>query len=96
VLRVVKAAQRFGFTLGEVRDLLELGGHRHEKRVDAGLQRRAVEKLVEIEQRMNDLVTMRDTLTAALDAGCDDLLTCAITPGCPIPFEAIALHSDRA
>ena len=41
VLRVVKAAQRLGFTLDEVADLLELGRHRHGKRVDAGLQQRA-------------------------------------------------------
>ena len=35
VLRVIKAAQRLGFTLDEVSDLLELGRHRHGKRIDA-------------------------------------------------------------
>ena len=92
VLRVIKAAQRLGFTLEEVADLLELGRHRHGKRVDAGLQQRAKEKLVEVEERISDLVTMRDNLTAALDAGCDNLLACASADCCPIPFEAITIH----
>lgn len=95
VLRVVKAAQRLGFILDEVADLLELGGHRH-KRVDSGLQQRAAEKLIEIEERISDLITIRDNLTAALDAGCDDLLACAAAECCPIPFEAITLHPDSA
>lgn len=92
VLRVIKVAQRLGFTLDEVADLLELGRHRHGRRVNAGLRQRAQEKLVEIEERITDLVTIRDTLTAAVDAGCDDLLACAAEESCPIPFEAIALH----
>jgi MerR family transcriptional regulator, mercuric resistance operon regulatory protein len=29
VLRVIKAAQRLGFTLDEVADLLDAGRHRH-------------------------------------------------------------------
>ena len=96
VLRVVKAAQRLGFTLEEVIDLLELGRHRHGKRVDAGLQERGHAKLVEVENRIADLVTIRDTLTAALDAGCDDLIACASAECCPIPFEAITVHPVRA
>jgi len=96
VLRVVKAAQRLGFTLDEVADLLELGRHRHGKRVNAGLQQRAAEKLVEVQDRIGDLVAIRDNLTAALDAGCDDLLACAAAQCCPIPFEAITLHPDSA
>ena len=94
VLKVIKAAQRLGFTLEAVSVLLELGRHRHGKRVDAGLQQRAREKLVEVEERIADLVTIRDNLTAAVDAGCDDLLACASAECCPIPFEAITLHPD--
>jgi DNA-binding transcriptional MerR regulator len=93
-LRVIKAAQRLGFTLDEVADLLELGRHRHGKRVDAGLQLRAKEKLVEVEERITDLLAIRDNLTAALDAGCDDLLACASSECCPIPFQAITIHPD--
>lgn len=93
ILRVVKAAQRLGFTLDEVADLLELGRHRHGRRVDAGLQQRAREKLVEVEERINDLVAIRERLNAALDAGCDDLLACAEAECCPIPFESITVHA---
>ena len=94
VLRVIKAAQRLGFTLDEISDLLELGRHRHGRRVDAGLQQRANVKLVEVEERIADLTAIRENLTAALDAGCDDLLACASSQCCPIPFEAITLHPD--
>jgi DNA-binding transcriptional MerR regulator len=96
ILRVVKAAQRLGFTLDEVADLLELGKHRHGTRPDAGLQKRAREKLVEVEERIADLGTIRDNLSAALDAGCDDLIACASADCCPIPFEKITLHPDSA
>jgi DNA-binding transcriptional MerR regulator len=94
VLRVIKAAQRLGFTLDEVADLLELGRHRHGRRVDSSLQQRAREKLVEVQARIADLVTIRDNLNAALQAGCDDLLTCAAADCCPIPFEAITIHPE--
>ena len=93
-VRFVKTAQRLGFTLDEVADLLELGRHRHGKRVDAGLQQRAKEKLVEVEERIADLVTIRDNLVSALDAGCDDLLACASSACCPIPFESLTLHPE--
>ena len=37
VLRVIKAAQRLGFSLDEVADLLQTGRHRHGGHADAGL-----------------------------------------------------------
>jgi DNA-binding transcriptional MerR regulator len=94
VLRMIKAAQRLGFTLEEVAELLEVGRHRHGptrgRRVrDTGLQARAQTKLVEVEERITDLVTIRDNLRAALDAGCADLIECAGTECCPIPFETL-------
>jgi DNA-binding transcriptional MerR regulator len=94
VLRVIKAAQRLGFTLEEVEELLEVGRYRHRpargKRAhDTGLQARAQGKLTEVEERITDLVTIRDNLRAALDAGCADLIACAGTDCCPIPFETI-------
>jgi DNA-binding transcriptional MerR regulator len=99
LLRVIKAAQRLGFTLEEVADLLDVGRHRHrngqrrpssrQQGVDAGLQRRARAKLDEVEARIADLTTIRDTLLAAVDAGCDDLVACAEDDCCPIPFGAI-------
>jgi len=86
LLRVIKTAQRLGFTLDEVAELIDLGRHRHGRRRPAGLQARAATKLTEIEAKIADLTVMADTLRAAIDAGCDDLAVCARIPGCPLPF----------
>jgi DNA-binding transcriptional MerR regulator len=86
-LRVIKAAQRLGFSLDEVADLVQVGRHRGR---DDGLQVRAREKLVEVDQRLADLATIRDNLVAAIDAGCDDLHQCAGSDCCPIPFVELA------
>jgi MerR family mercuric resistance operon transcriptional regulator len=80
VLRMIKAAQRLGFSLDEVAELLAIG-HR-----PAGLAGRAAAKLAEVEAAIADLTVVRDTLRAAVDAGCDDLAVCAATPRCPLPF----------
>ncbi|MDP9841596.1 MerR family transcriptional regulator [Streptosporangium lutulentum] len=71
VLRVIKVAQRLGFTLVEVADLVEAVAHRHGTS-DSGLQARATAKLAEVEQKIADLRTIRDTLVQAVDAGCDE------------------------
>jgi DNA-binding transcriptional MerR regulator len=89
VLRVIKAAQRLGFTLDEVADLLTTGAHRH-RGADAGLRDRAREKLTEVEAKIADLRAIATTLRAAVAAGCDDLVACAGEPCCPIPFATIA------
>jgi hypothetical protein len=73
-LRVIKAAQR-------------LGRHRHGA---VGLSARTETKLVEVDQKISDLQTIRASLVAARDAGCDDLLRCAESECCPIPFAQIA------
>lgn len=85
-LRIIKAAQRLGFTLDEVGDLIEAGRRRGR---DAGLQARAREKLVEVEARIADLETIRASLLTALDAGCEDLHQCATSDCCPLPFTEI-------
>ena len=89
-LRVIKAAQRLGFTLEEIAELLDYGKHRHGRRVDAGLQARAQAKLAAVESRMNDLAIIRDNLESALAAGCDDLIACAQSDCCPLPFTDLA------
>jgi MerR family mercuric resistance operon transcriptional regulator len=86
VLRVIKAAQRLGFTLDEVAALLDAGQPRHRRRAEPGLHARAVAKLAEVEARIADLQVVAGTLRAAVDAGCDDLVACANVPRCPIPF----------
>jgi DNA-binding transcriptional MerR regulator len=90
ILRVIKAAQRLGFTLDEVADLLDAGTHRHGRRAEVGLQSRAHAKLAEVERRIADLVVIRETLRDAIAAGCDDLITCAASDCCPLPFADLA------
>ncbi|HKN45963.1 MAG TPA: MerR family DNA-binding protein, partial [Propionibacteriaceae bacterium] len=89
VLRVIKAAQRLGFSLDEVADLLQTGRHRHGQ-VDPGLQAHAAAKISEIDARLDDLRMIRATLNAAVEAGCNDLMACATNDCCPVPFDDIA------
>jgi len=91
VLRVIKAAQRLGFTLDEVADLLAVGAHRHGRPgAVSGLLSRAEAKLAEVERKITDLAVIRESLRAAVEAGCDDLMTCAESPCCPLPFSELA------
>ena len=55
-------------------------------RSDAGLQARAALKLAEVDLKLAELSAVRKTLCPTLDAGCDDLLVCAESPCCPLPF----------
>jgi DNA-binding transcriptional MerR regulator len=93
LLRVIKTAQRLGFTLDEVAELVDLGQHRHGRRPDRSLQRRGAAKLAEIEARITDLQTIAASLRTALDAGCDDLTVCATTDCCPLPFQGLVRDS---
>jgi len=88
VLRVIKAAQRLGFTLEEVGDLLDAGRHHH-RRADAGLTARAERKLAEVETKIADLEVIAATLRATIAAGCEDIVECAGNSCCPIPFATI-------
>ncbi|MEH0821449.1 MULTISPECIES: MerR family transcriptional regulator [unclassified Micromonospora] len=94
LLRVIKTAQRLGFTLNEVAELLDTGRHHHGSHPDLGLQARARQKLVEVEQKLADLTVIRDTLRAAVSAGCDDLVACAGNSCCPLPFADLAERND--
>lgn len=88
LLGIIKTAQRLGFTLDEVADLLTVG--RRPSRTVDGLHARATAKLAEVEQKIDDLGVVRDALRTALAAGCDDLIACAETPCCPLPFTELA------
>lgn len=83
LLRVVKAAQRLGFSLDEVAELLAVG----RRGGVADVRSRAEAKLAEVEARIADLRVVAGTLRSAVTAGCADLVECAATPRCPIPFD---------
>ncbi|MGW3622494.1 MerR family DNA-binding protein [Streptomyces sp. NPDC000880] len=94
-LRVIKAAQRLGFTLEEVAERREAGRHRHGRPV-AGLQERAQAKLPEVDAKFADLTTIRTAPAAAVDAGCDDLTVCASIACCLISFTDLAEENRHA
>ena len=96
LLRVIKTAQGLGFTLDEVADLLDTGVHRHGSRPDPGLQARAHGKIAEIDRKIRDLTVIRKSLEQAVAAGCDDLMTCAGSPCCPLPFTDLFRRPERA
>ncbi|MGH3367820.1 MAG: MerR family transcriptional regulator [Nocardioidaceae bacterium] len=96
ILRVIKAAQRLGFTLDEVADLLEGGRHHHRRPRNKALQHRMRTKLAEIDARIEDLHTIRSRLTDALEAGCDDMVACSSAQCCPIPFTDLVSTNPAA
>jgi DNA-binding transcriptional MerR regulator len=101
---VIKTAQRLGFTLTEIADLLDCATHRHGARrqdtrshgaqrhgqQSTGLQARAASKLAEVDQKIAALMVIRESLQLALMVGCDDLVSCAESPECPLPFAELA------
>jgi DNA-binding transcriptional MerR regulator len=89
ILRVIKTAQRLGFSLAEVAELVDLGRHRPGAH-HHGLQARAAAKLAEVETKISDLHVIAATLRTAIDAGCDDLTQCATSHCCPLPFTDLA------
>ena len=82
LLRAIKAAQRLGFTLAEIEELLDLSEHR---RGPDELQRRARAKVAEIDAKIDQLTQMRQTLVAVMAAECDSLTDCSCGLGCPLP-----------
>ncbi|MEV7627097.1 MerR family transcriptional regulator [Actinoplanes sp. NPDC089786] len=85
LLGVIKAAQRLGFTLDEVADLIAAGRGRHPA---PDLRQRATDKIAEIDARIADLTVIRAALTDVVDARCDSLTNCTCED-CPIPFLTI-------
>jgi MerR family mercuric resistance operon transcriptional regulator len=102
LLRVIKAAQRLGFSLDEVAGLLQLRQPRQAGQSSRGrsglgpgaagdgpagpLGSLATAKLAEIEAKIASLEEVADTLRAVLRVGCADLIDCATQSGCPVPF----------
>jgi MerR family transcriptional regulator, mercuric resistance operon regulatory protein len=88
-LQTIKTAQRLGFSLDDVAELIEVG-RRPRRGSGPGLRERTVAKLAEIEARIADLELIRETLRAAIAAGCDDLAACAGNEACPLNAAADA------
>jgi DNA-binding transcriptional MerR regulator len=80
LLGVIKAAQRLGFTLDEVADLIDTGRRRHPA---PDLRERAAAKLAEIDARIADLLATRDGLSRMLSSDCASLTHCTC-PDCPL------------
>lgn len=89
-LRFVRRAKALGFTLIEIRDLLELSSHREKDM--AGMKTAAMQKLADVEAKLAELARIRDGLKT-LVASC---------PGhgaleqCPILGALNALAEDPA
>lgn len=91
LLGVIKAAQRLGFTLDEVAELLDAGRRPHPA---ADLRQRAIDKISEIDAKIADLTVIRGALAQVVEARCDSLTNCTCTD-CPIPFVTIGAHPDE-
>ncbi len=77
-LRFVLRAKALGFTLDEIKDLLEISDHRDTDM--AGLKAAAAAKLVDVETRLADLTRIRNGLRTLINAcpGEGDLAQCPI------------------
>jgi MerR family mercuric resistance operon transcriptional regulator len=80
VLRAVKAAQRLGFTLVEIEEILRLASRK--AKGSNLLQERMRDKVLEIDGKIADLFAIRQRLADALHAGCESLTNCTC-PSCP-------------
>jgi DNA-binding transcriptional MerR regulator len=81
LIGVIKGAQRLGFTLDEVADLLDASRLRHRTQ---DLKQRALDKIAEVDRKMADLAAIRSALTEVVSAECDSLTDCSC-PNCPLP-----------
>jgi MerR family mercuric resistance operon transcriptional regulator len=90
-VRVIKAAQRLGFSLAEIQEMFDLSAHR---RSTGELHARATAKIAEIDERIGRLQAMRADLSAVIAAECDSLTDCSCGLGCPLPF--VGLGDVRA
>jgi DNA-binding transcriptional MerR regulator len=82
-VKVIKAAQRLGFSLAEIQEMFDLSAHR---RTTGELHARATAKVAEIDERIVRLQAMRTDLSAVIAAECDSLTDCSCGLGCPLPF----------
>jgi len=76
-LAVITAAQRIGFTIDEIRELLGPGRRPAHERVRA----LAIDKLPEIEELIGRATTIRQLLITCADCECDSLDECRVIAG---------------
>ena len=82
LVRTIKAAQRLGFTLTEIEELLDLTrGRADGRRAIADV---AADKIGDIELKIEQLQAMRESLQTLIDLGCASLTSCGCPPQCPI------------
>lgn len=90
-VRIIKAAQRLGFTLAEIQEMFDLSAHR---RSTGELRARASAKVAEIDERIARLQAMRADLGTVIAAECDSLTDCSCGMASPQPF--VELSGSRA
>jgi DNA-binding transcriptional MerR regulator len=79
LLRAVTTAQRPGFTLVEIEEILRLSAGKATG--SSPLRDRVREKVLEIDVKIANLCAIRERLAAALHAGCDSLTKCTCPAG---------------
>lgn len=79
-------AQRLGFTLTEVAELIDVVEHHRGVSRGDELRTRARAKLAEVDEKIAELESIRTVLLEALNGTCVDLANCATSPTCPVPF----------
>jgi MerR family copper efflux transcriptional regulator len=77
LLRFVQRARSLGFSVEHCRQLLDL--YRDKTRASADVRRLAAQKVTEIEEKISDLIGLRDTLSDLVDHCHGD-----VRPDCPI------------
>jgi DNA-binding transcriptional MerR regulator len=90
-VRIIKAAQRLGFTLAEIQELFDLSAHR---RSTDELRARAAAKIAEIDQRIARLQAMRAELGTVIAAECDSLTACSCGLASPQPFVELSASGN--
>lgn len=81
LLRGIRAAQRLGFTLAEIEEMVDIS----EGRVGADRVRaRAEAKIHEVDAKIRALRAMRTSLERVIEAECESLVGCADTDCCPV------------
>jgi MerR family mercuric resistance operon transcriptional regulator len=91
-VRLIKAAQRLGFTLSEIQEMFDLSAHR---RGTGELRARAIAKIEEIDARIGQLRAMRADLAKVAAADCDSLTNCSCGLADPLSFADVRTRRQQ-